>query len=129
MGKVLILQNAELFTAGSFEDELKRREISFEYKRLFAGESLPRIENVKDYSGYIVLGGPLKLRVEEPEKASWLAKELFFLRACLDQHKAVLGVSQGGQSFSPGSRSLVVLRTAEGCGLDDKRDLPRLFSQ
>jgi GMP synthase - Glutamine amidotransferase domain len=99
MSKVLIIQNAALFTAGSFEEELKRREIPFEYRRLYEGEKLPGIEQAKDFSGYIVLGGPLRFRVEAAEKASkrnWVAEELFFLRACLDQHKPIFGVSQGG---------------------------------
>lgn len=98
MGNVLILQNAPLFTAGSFEDELKRRGISYEYRLLFDGEKLPSIEQAKDYSGYLVLGGPLRFKVDLPEKSgkkNWVAEELFFLRACLDQHKPIFGVSQG----------------------------------
>lgn len=99
MDKVLILQNAALFTAGSFEDEFKRHGIPYEYRRLYEGEKLPGTEQAKDYSGYIVLGGPLKLRVDQPEKGgrkNYLAEELFFVRSCLDQHKPVFGVSQGG---------------------------------
>ncbi len=96
MKNVLILQNAPLFTAGTFEEELQKKEISFEYRRLYEGESLPSVEQVVDFSGYIVLGGPLTFRVDSPEKTKWLAPELFFLRACLDQHKPILGMGQGG---------------------------------
>jgi len=97
MSKVLILQNAPLFTAGSFEDELKRREIPYEYRKVFEGaKNLPTPDQAKNYSGIIALGGPLRLRVEQPEKVEWLNKELSFLRSCLDLHLPVLGVSQGG---------------------------------
>jgi GMP synthase-like glutamine amidotransferase len=107
MAKVLILQNAALFTAGSFEDELKRREIPFEYRRLYEGEKLPSVEQAKDYSGYIVLGGPLKFHMDTPEKTKWLAQELFFLRACLDLHKPILGVSQGGNLLARAQGALL----------------------
>ena len=97
MGKVLILQNAPLFTAGSFEDELKRREIPYEYRRVYEGvKNLPSPDQAKNYSGVIALGGPLKLKVDQAEKVEWLHQELSFLRACLDEHKPVLGVAQGG---------------------------------
>lgn len=96
MGKVLILQNAPLFTAGSFEAELKRREIPFEYRRVYEGAKyLPAPDQAKHYSGIIALGGPLKLKVDKAEKVEWLNRELSFLRACLEAHIPVLGVSQG----------------------------------
>lgn len=95
MGKVLILQNAALFTAGSFEEELKRREIPYEYLRVYEGAKLPGPEQVKNYSGFIALGGPLGLRVDQPEKTPWMLREFSFLRACLDQHYPVLAVGQG----------------------------------
>ena len=96
MGKVLILQNAPLFTAGSFETELKRREIPFEYRRVYEGaKHLPAPDQAKHYSGVIALGGPLKLKVDKAEKVEWLNRELSFLRACLEEHIPVLGVSQG----------------------------------
>jgi GMP synthase-like glutamine amidotransferase len=97
MSKVLILQNAPLFTAGSFEEELKRREIPHEYRKIFEGiKNLPSPDQVQSYSGIIVLGGPLKLKVDDPEKTPWVMKEVSLLRACLDAHKPILGVGQGG---------------------------------
>ena len=95
MGKVLILQNAPLFTAGNFEEELTRRNIPFEYKKVYEGEKLPSAEGMKAYAGFIVLGGPLSLRVEDPGKIGWLAKELSFLRQALEQHFSIMAVSQG----------------------------------
>ena len=98
MAKVLILQNAALFSAGSFEDELKRRGIDFEYRKVYEGaKNLPAPDQAKNYSGYIVLGGPLRLKVEHPEKTDWLRQEVSFLRACLDEHKPIFAVAQGSQ--------------------------------
>jgi len=94
MGTVLILQNAPLFTAGTFEDELKRREIPYKYHKVFE-QGPPPIEGASHYSGFIVLGGPLKFRVEDLSKSPALAREVSFLRACLDQHKPVFAVGQG----------------------------------
>ena len=96
LANVLILQNAPLFTAGSFEDELKRREIPLEYRKVYEGAAnLPAVDQAKNFSGIIVLGGPLKLKVEHPEKVPWLQKEISFLRACLEEHLPILGVGQG----------------------------------
>jgi len=94
MGKVLILQNAPLFTAGTFEDELKRREIPYEYHRVFESGP-PSVETLSFCSGLIVLGGPLSFHVEQAENHPTLSKEIFFLRSCLDQHKPIIAVSQG----------------------------------
>jgi len=94
MGKVLILQNAPLFTGGSFESELERRKIPFEYHKVYEA-GVPGPEALKQASGLIVLGGPLKLRVDEVEKQPALAKEVYFLRSALDAHKPIIGVSQG----------------------------------
>jgi len=94
MGKVLILQNAPLFTAGTFEDELKRREIPYEYQKVYES-GVPPLELLPNLSGIIVLGGPLKFRVDQVEKSETLSKEVFFLRAALEAHKPVIAVSQG----------------------------------
>lgn len=95
MAKVLIVQNAPLFTGGNFEFELKRKEIPYEYVKAYEGAKLPSADQLKYYSGFIVLGGPLNLRVDHPEKYEWQVKELSFLRDCLDQHYPVMAVSQG----------------------------------
>lgn len=94
MAKVLILQNAPLFSAGSFEEELTRREITFEYRKVYEA-GLPTVESVSHYSGFIVLGGPLGLRVIEGDRPAFVEQEIFFLRACLDAHKPVFAVGQG----------------------------------
>lgn len=94
MAKVLILQNAPLFTGGSFEDELSRREIPFEYHKVFE-KGVPSPDLVPHYGGFIILGGPLKFRVDQAEKNPQLTKQISFLRACLEAHKPVIAVSQG----------------------------------
>ena len=94
MGTVLILQNAPLFSAGNLETELKKREIPVEYRKLYEG-GMPSVEQAKDYAGFIVLGGPLKFHVDSPEQTKWGAQELFFLRACVDEHKPIIAISQG----------------------------------
>ncbi len=94
MGKVLILQNAPLFTGGSFEAELQRRGITYEYHKVFE-QGAPSLEQVAGLSGLIVLGGPLKFRVEDAERHPVLSKEVSFLRACLEKHLPILAVSQG----------------------------------
>lgn len=94
MGNVLILQNAPLFTGGTFEEELKRREISFEYHKAYENGP-PSPEAAARYSGFIVLGGPLALRVTEGDRPAFVDQEIFFLRSCLEAHKPVFAVSQG----------------------------------
>lgn len=94
MAKVIILQNSPLFSAGTFEDELKRREIPYEYHKVYESGA-PLIELIRNYSGVIVLGGPLKFRVDNAAKSSVLSKEIFFLRACLDRHLPIIAVGQG----------------------------------
>jgi len=108
MGKVLILQNAPLFTGGNFEEELTQRNIPFEVKKAYEGEKLPIGEQLAAYSGLIVLGGPLSLRVEEPSKVSWLAKEFSLLRQALDQHLPIIAVGQGAN----------LLASAQGAWID-----------
>jgi len=116
MGKVLILQNAPLFTAGNFEDELKRKELPYEYLKVYEGARLPGTEGLKHYSGVIVLGGSLALRVDQPEKQDWLLKELSFLRHCIDQHYPVFAVSQGAS----------LLAQAQGAWVDRKNTLKEI---
>ncbi len=94
MGNVLILQNYPLFTAGTFEAELEGKKIPFEYIRLFE-TGLPSLEQIAGLSGLIVLGGPLKFRVQGAEKNPGLSKQISFLRVCLEQHKPIIAVSQG----------------------------------
>lgn len=101
MGKVLILQNAPLFSAGSFEDELKRREIAYEYRHVYESpKQLPNPDQASSYSGFIVLGGPLRFKVDQAEKVAALSQQISFLRACLDQHKPILAVAQGANLLS-----------------------------
>jgi GMP synthase-like glutamine amidotransferase len=68
--------------------------IPFEYHKVFE-KGAPSLDQAAHYSGFIVLGGPLRFRVDQTEKNPQLTKEIFFLRAVLDTHKPIIAVSQG----------------------------------
>lgn len=115
MGKVLLLQNAPLFTGGTFESELERREIPFEYQKVF-DSGVPSVEALAGYSGLIVLGGPLRLQVDQVEKRAELAKQVYFLRAALEAHKPILGVSQGACLLAQAQGAWVAREKAKQIG-------------
>ncbi len=94
MGKVFILQNAALFTAGTFEAELKRREIPYTYHKIYE-EGIPSEDILPSISGLIVLGGPLTFRVTNPDSSPNLSKQIQFLRKALELQKPCLAVAQG----------------------------------
>ncbi|MCP5468606.1 MAG: hypothetical protein H7A32_04990 [Deltaproteobacteria bacterium] len=94
MGKVLILQNAALFSAGTFESELQSREISYSYHKVYE-EDVPIEDILPAVSGLIVLGGPLTYRVTQPESSTGLKKLLSFLSKALEMKIPCIGVAQG----------------------------------
>ncbi|MCB1213844.1 MAG: hypothetical protein KDK66_00055 [Deltaproteobacteria bacterium] len=94
MAKVLILQNHPDFDAGSFAEELKSREIDFDYHKVFESGA-PQPELLSGVKGLIILGGPLSFRVDQVEKNPKLLEQISFLRVALEAHQPMIAVSQG----------------------------------
>lgn len=87
---VAVLQHDELGPPGWLEDVLIKRGVEYTVARLHAGERLP-----EHYSAVVTLGGAMSAYDEDAHP--FLAPEKRFLRAAVDQGRAVLAICLGCQ--------------------------------
>jgi GMP synthase (glutamine-hydrolysing) len=90
---VLILRHMLQEPAGTLEIALTNAGLTFQYIDLF--ESVPRDLPLMQSVGLIVLGGPMN--VDEVDKYPFLAREIGWLQAAMEQHIPVLGICLGAQ--------------------------------
>ncbi|QBY05398.1 type 1 glutamine amidotransferase [Thalassotalea sp. HSM 43] len=86
---ILIIQHHIAEGAGNIAKWLALNNLSYHINLLPA--ALP--ENIDDYQGVIVLGGPMHVDKDNPR----LAQELKIIKQFIDLDKAVLGICLGGQ--------------------------------
>ncbi len=77
MPKILVIQHSPLEGLGTFEDEIKKANLT--YDTLMANDKTlwPAGVKIEEYAGLIILGGPMG--VYEEEKFPWIAKELLVI--------------------------------------------------
>ena len=90
--KAHVLQHVPFEDIGSISAWLKSRRATTTYTRFFAGDSLPRME---DLDCIIVMGGPMS--VNEESLFPWLCSEKDFLRGALERNIPMLGICLGAQ--------------------------------
>ena len=93
MSDFLVLQHIGCEDLGTIEQAMIHRGISYRYVRLFDGDPLP--EDIKNYSGLIILGGPMN--VYEEDVYPYLKGEDILIKEAIKRRIPVLGICLGGQ--------------------------------
>ncbi|OGW55083.1 MAG: hypothetical protein A2Z60_00260 [Nitrospirae bacterium RIFCSPLOWO2_02_42_7] len=93
MSDFLVLQHIGCEDLGTIEQAMIHRGISYRYVRLFDGDPLP--EDIKNYSGLIILGGPMN--VYEEDVYPYLKGEDILIKEAVKRRIPVLGICLGGQ--------------------------------
>jgi len=93
MSDFLVLQHIDCEDLGTIEQAMIHRGISYRYVRLFDGDPLP--EDIKNYSGLIILGGPMN--VYEEDVYPYLKDEDILIKEAVKRRIPVLGICLGGQ--------------------------------
>jgi GMP synthase (glutamine-hydrolysing) len=93
MREVLVFQHDPLEDLGFFAEVLEKRGVSVRTIRLFHGE-MPT-EEWDDVTALLILGGPMS--AYEEERYPFLRWEKTIIRAAMQEHVPVLGVSLGAQ--------------------------------
>ncbi len=93
MSDFLVLQHIGCEDLGTIEQAMIHRGISYRYVRLFDGDPLP--EDIKNYSGLIILGGPMN--VYEEDVYPYLKDEDILIKEAVKRRIPVLGICLGGQ--------------------------------
>jgi GMP synthase-like glutamine amidotransferase len=89
---VLVLQHEECEHLGVLSTFLSQHNVVHQYVKLFEQESIPEL---KDYSGLIILGGPMN--VYEEKKYSFLRAENSLINEALSHKKPIIGICLGAQ--------------------------------
>lgn len=90
--RLLVIQHIACEPPGFLEDEMHRREVSFDRVDLSAGDDLPPW---RSYHGLIVMGGPMG--VADRRENPWLKSELQTITEAVLAGRAYLGVCLGAQ--------------------------------
>lgn len=88
----MVLQHEECEHLGVLSELLSHHNVTYQYVKLYEGESIPEL---KDYSGIILLGGPMN--VYEEDDYSFLKAEDSLIRGALKSGKPTLGICLGAQ--------------------------------
>ena len=109
MSEFLVLQHIECEDLGTIANAMSLRGIGYKYVRLFDGEPVP--SDPGNYSGMIILGGPMN--VYEEDKFPYLKDEDILIKS-LKNDMSVLGICLGGQLIAKGNRGKSNKRDKEG---------------
>ncbi len=95
MPKILVIQHAEHEGPGTFAEEMKKQ--NFTYDTLMASSEaiFPSSTKLEEYGGLLIMGGPMA--VYEEKKYPWMKKENLVIQEALRQKKPILGVCLGAQ--------------------------------
>ena len=94
MKPVLVIRHARTEGAGFFGVFLDQKHIPWQMVRIDEGDALP--SDIADYSGLVMMGGPMSVNDDLP----WIAQELNLIRQAMAANKPVLGHCLGGQLIS-----------------------------
>lgn len=92
MKKLYVLQHERSETLGTWEEELQRWHVPFEYVEVGQGRILPAPETAL---AAIVMGG--SMNVSDVDRHPFLSTELALLRSWIERETPVLGVCLGAQ--------------------------------
>lgn len=104
MSRVLVLQHIECEDLGGMEKSLEDNGIKYNYIPLYAGAKIP--QKIEDYSGIIILGGPMN--VYEEKKYPFLIEEDKLIKKALKKDLPILGICLGGQLIAKASGAKVL---------------------
>ncbi len=93
MPEFLVLQHIECEDLGTIADVMSDKGIGHKYVRLFDGETVPT--DPADYSGIIILGGPMN--VYEEDVYPYLKDEDILIKKAIHNDMPMLGICLGGQ--------------------------------
>ena len=115
MSDFLVLQHIDCEDLGTIEQAMIHRGISYRYVRLFDGDPLP--EDIKNYSGLIILGGPMN--VYEEDVYPYLKGEDILIKEAIKRRIPVLGICLGGQLIAKATGAKVNKGTKKEIGWYD----------
>jgi len=115
MSDFLVLQHIGCEDLGTIEQAMIHRGISYRYVRLFDGDPLP--EDIKNYSGLIILGGPMN--VYEEDVYPYLKGEDILIKEAIKRRIPVLGICLGGQLIAKATGAKVNKGTKKEIGWYD----------
>ena len=93
--KILVFQHVAKEGLGSFEDELKKANLSWETLMVSSDAVFPSSVKLEEYGAFIALGGPMG--VYEEERYPWIKKEILVIQEIIRQKKPFLGICLGAQ--------------------------------
>lgn len=94
MKPVLVIRHALTEGAGFFGIFLDQKHIPWRMIRIDEGDVLP--DNIADYSGLVMMGGPMSVNDDLP----WISQELNLIKQAMHLNLPVLGHCLGGQLIS-----------------------------
>lgn len=115
MSVFLVLQHIECEDLGTIANAMSQRGIGYKYVRLFDGEPVP--SDPGNYSGLIILGGPMN--VYEEDKFPYLKDEDILIKKAVKNDMPVLGICLGGQLIAKATGAKVKKGTKKEIGWYD----------
>ncbi len=115
MSEFLVLQHIECEDLGTIANVMSQRGIGYKYVRLFDGEPVP--SDPGNYSGMIILGGPMN--VYEEDKFTYLKDEDILIKKAVKNDMPVLGICLGGQLIAKATGAKVKKGTKKEIGWYD----------
>ncbi len=101
MPKLLVIQHAPTEGLGTFEEELKANNLTYDLIKTYEQPKFPGGAEFDGYAGLISLGGPMGAGDESLHP--WITKELMTLKEFLRQKKPILGICLGAQLLARAS--------------------------
>jgi len=115
VSEFLVLQHIECEDLGTIANAMSQRGIGYKYVRLFDGEPVPY--DPGNYSGMIILGGPMN--VYEEDKFPYLKDEDILIKKAVKNDMPVLGICLGGQLIAKATGAKVKKGTKKEIGWYD----------
>ena len=103
LSEFLVLQHIECEDLGTMGPAMSKRRIGYRYVRLFDGEPVPK--GLEQYSGLIILGGPMN--VYEEDQYPYLKEEDILIKKGMEIGIPILGICLGGQLIAKAGNARV----------------------
>ncbi len=95
MPKLLVIQHSPIEDLGTFEEEIKAQNFTYDLLKTYEKPKFPGGVEFDGYAGLISLGGPMGANDED--KYPWIAQELMTIKEFLREKKPILGICLGAQ--------------------------------
>ena len=115
LSEFLVLQHRECEDLGTIGPAMSKRGIGYRYVRLFDWEPVPK--GLEQYSGLIILGGPMN--VYEEDQYPYLKEEDILIKKAVRNDMPVLGICLGGQLIAKAAGARVHKGTKKEIGWYD----------